>query len=61
MIGERPRNSDPLLFSPAQLVREMISPVLEPYSAQKLYRPVFRLFSFHSRSYEWKLNILQRC
>src|SRR5204863_9831402 len=60
MISECSRDSDPLLFTPAQLVRKMISPVLKPHPAQQFHRPIPGYSSFDSRRYEWKLNVLQR-
>src|SRR5438552_11931118 len=59
MISECSRDSDPLLFTPAQLVRKMISPVLKPHAAQQFHRPIPGYSSFDSRRYEWKLNVLQ--
>src|SRR5438094_5893656 len=61
MISECSRDSDPLLFSSAQLVWKMISPVLKPHPAQQFHRPIPGYSSFHSRRYEWKLNVLQCC
>src|SRR5207249_9303391 len=61
MISECSRDSDPLLFTPAQLVRKMISPVLKPHPAQQFHRPIPGYSSFDSRRYEWKLNVLQCC
>src|SRR5207302_5387910 len=58
MISECSRDSDPLLFSSAQLVWKMISPVLKPYPAQQFHRSISGHFSFDSRRYEWKLHII---